>query len=135
MEQAVQIALEGRPLLTTDASTRVGLSAFRDGDTAVFLDVVNYDLNLDSDRLQPMGTLRVQINPPPGAAFVPDSVTMISPDWRGNSVQRTPHATESRPSYPARPVAAARLPSGDIRLDLPEVAVYGRVHIPLRQLP
>jgi len=135
MQQAVQIALEGRPLLTTDASTRVGLSAFRDGDTAVLLDVVNYDLDLDSDRLQPTGTLRVQIDPPPGAAFVPDSVTMISPDWRGNADGKTPPATEARPGYPARPVAAERLPNGGLRLDLPEVAVYVRVHIPLRQLP
>jgi hypothetical protein len=41
------------PLVTTDASTLLGVFACREGDASVAIDLVNYDLDLAADRLAP----------------------------------------------------------------------------------
>ncbi len=121
MLRVVLAALDNRPRLETNASTRVGCYCFRDQDSAVVLDVVNYDLDLVRDELRPAQQVQVAIHPPPGRTLVPESVVIVLAEGQGPAAHGS-----------ARPVPARFLPDGRLRLDLPDVSVYGSIRIALK---
>ena len=118
--------------LTTTAPASVGVFAYQEHDSAMAVDLVNYHLDLATDRITPAKDVQLVLRPPAGKRFAGTQGTLISPD------ERTPAPTPKavRPltpwSYRRVPVAGHFGADGTLALTLPEFAVFCTLSVPIK---
>ena len=132
IKQAVEHCLaNSTPLLVTDAPVTVGLFAFREADGTISLDLVNYDVDPQSDRLAPANGVVVIVNPPRGKRFPSARATLSSPDLRERMSGATAETASTPWRYHKIPLTGKLQDNGSLKLEIPEVTVFCTVSVPV----
>ncbi len=120
-------------LVSTDAPETVGIFVYRESDSAIAVDLVNYALTVSTDLLAPTSAITITVKPPlDKCCFADGPASLADPDHRVAAKQT---AAKSRPltpwTYMSRSVSMKRNKDGTVVLTIPSFAVYCRVSLPL----